>query len=117
MSHTPYHSAKTFDFKGLRIRELTPPDTTFASIAEILIPPGQGHRRARSTKSDKLYTCLSGEVIFELDDNEYSLVKGDVLTIPRTQWFAYKNMSTDSEALLFLIHVPPFDLNAEEFDA
>jgi mannose-6-phosphate isomerase-like protein (cupin superfamily) len=114
MSHRARSTADTFDFYGLTICELTPDAMTRASVAEILVPSGAAHPQARSVKSDKLYVGLSGTVDFDLEDGGVRLAAGDTLAIACGRWFAYAN-HTDEDARLLLVHVPPFDLDAEEF--
>ena len=114
MSHKERSTADVFDFYGLTICELTPGGMTRASVAEILVPPGAAHPQARSVRSDKLYVGLSGAVDFDLEDGPVRLAAGDTLAIACGHWFAYAN-HTDQDARLLLIHVPPFDLEAEEF--
>jgi mannose-6-phosphate isomerase-like protein (cupin superfamily) len=114
MTHTRYTAVTPFQFESLLVRELTPDGLSSASIAEITVPSGTGHRRARSAKCDKLYACLTGEILFWLDGREVRLLPHDVLSIPRNHWFAYRN-DHSGDARLLLMHVPPFDLAAEEF--
>ena len=114
MTHTRYTAIAPFRFESLLIRELTPDGSSSASVAEVTVPSGTGHRRARSAKCDKLYICLAGEILFRLDDRELRLLPNDVLSIRSNDWFAYANDSA-AEARLLLVHVPPFDLAAEEF--
>jgi mannose-6-phosphate isomerase-like protein (cupin superfamily) len=114
MAHICYEATAPFQFETLHIRELTPDDLSSASVAEITVPSGASHRRARSTKCDKLYVCLAGEIAFRLDDREIRLLPNDVLSIGRNHWFAYAN-EHPGDARLLLVHVPPFDLAAEEF--
>ncbi|MCY4438577.1 MAG: cupin domain-containing protein [Chloroflexi bacterium] len=111
---TDYDRAVPFDFDGLSIRELTPRSLQSASIATIDVPPGARHRTARSSSSEKLYVCLEGPLSFVVRDREIELGTLDVLHIPMNEWFSYYNES-GNPARLLLIHVPPFDLDSEEF--
>ncbi len=103
-----------FDFGGLKIRELTPSDLSEASIAEIEVAPGCSHPRARSIKSDKIYYCLQGAVSFRVEGQDVSLQNQDLLLIPKNEWFDYRNDNAETARLL-LLHIPPFDIEAEEF--
>lgn len=116
MTYTKSSAITPFSFGQLSIRELTPTSLQAASVAEIAIPPGARHGRARSTRSHKIYTCLEGVVEFELAGEQITFRPLDVLHIPTGQWFDYHNRSHASARLL-LVHVPPFDLGSEEFHA
>ena len=109
-----HDSAVPFYFDGLGIRELTPTSLKSASIATIDVPPGARHRTARSSRSEKLYVCLDGPLTFVVKDREIALDPLDVLHIPMREWFSYYNES-GKPAKLLLIHIPPFDLDSEEF--
>ena len=111
-----FESVAPFDFDGLCIRELTPAELQSASVAAIDVPPGAGHRRARSSQSDKLYVCVQGLISFAVQDREITLRPMDVLHVPKSEWFRYRNQG-DEPSRLLLIHVPPFDLASEEFKA
>jgi len=114
MAYKKYADSAPFDFKGLQIRELTPEDMKGASVAEIEVAVGVSHPRARSSKCDKLYVCIEGAVSFQVEGEPVALVPKDVLFIPKNTWFSYKNQTTETARLL-LVHVPGFDLEAEEF--
>ena len=103
-----------FDFGGLKIRELTPKSLSEASIAEIEVAPGCSHPRARSNKSDKIYFCLQGALSFRIEGQEVALQNQDLLLIPKNEWFDYRNDNADTAQLL-LVHLPPFEIEDEEF--
>ena len=73
MQHVSYKSIVPFDFQGLQIRELTPGGLQTASDAEIEVAADVRHRRARSTRSDKLYLCAGGTVSFRVEDTDIQL--------------------------------------------
>jgi mannose-6-phosphate isomerase-like protein (cupin superfamily) len=114
MSYINYRNVTPFDFMGLQIRELTPDDLVSASIAEIEIASGIRHETARSIKSDKLYICIEGEIVFHVENKRVKLEPRDLLLIRRGEWFNYQNNSNDISRVI-LIHIPPFDLESEEF--
>ena len=114
MTHIRYREAEPFDFQGLTIRELTPNGLDAASFAEIEVPPGASHQTARSIRSDKVYFCTQGTIQFRVAGRAIKLDTGDLLLIPKGDWFRYRN-DTDQTASLFLTHIPPFDLEYEEF--
>lgn len=114
MTHKVRTATEPFAFQDLTIWEMTPHTLDSASVAEIAVPAGGAHAKARSVKSDKLYVGLAGEVTFQVEEGEVRLLPGDTLAIPRGRWFAYANDSGQAARLL-LVHVPPFDLEAEEF--
>ena len=114
MTRIKYREAEPFDFRGLTIRELTPKGIDTASFAEIEVPPGASHQTARSIRSDKVYFCTLGTVLFQVAGGEFRLDTSDLLLIPKGAWFSYRN-DTNQIARLFLVHIPPFDLEYEEF--
>jgi len=85
-----------------------------ASIALVQAKPGAVHSRARSTRSDKYYYVLNGLVEFQVGQIAYWLTQGDLLIIPKGEWFSYRNSGPEMATLL-LVHTPPFQLEAEEF--
>lgn len=114
MSHIVYRNIIPFDFRGLQIRELAPKELKSVSVAEIQVPPGARHETARSTKCDKLYIGVEGTVLFRVENRASRLEPGDLLLIRKNEWFDYGN-DGDKTAKVILIHVPPFDLECEEF--
>ena len=114
MSHRKRNSVQPFRFGGLWISELTPAGLERASVAEVSVPPLESHARARSTRCEKLYVGLEGRVAFTLGERSIELAAGDTLAVPAGTWFAYENRG-DAAARMLLVHVPPFDPDAEEF--
>lgn len=114
MWHVMHSNVAPFDFRGLRIWDLTPENLDSASVAEVEVRPGSKHEMARSRKSDKLYICTEGTVSFHVKDEDIELAARDLLVIRKNEWFNYSN-DTGNTARLTLIHVPPFDLESEEF--
>ena len=114
MRHVSYRNLTPFNFNGLKIKELTPDDLTSASVAEVEINPGVKHETARSLKSDKIYICIEGEIKFRVESEYISMEPGDLLFIRRGEWFSYQN-DKGNVARAILIHVPPFDLESEQF--
>lgn len=112
--HIHQNEVAPFDFHGLAIIDYTRQFVDSASLAHIAVPPHVRHPTARSRRSDKLYYCLAGPVSFVVQDKEIGLAPSDLLVIARGEWFSYVN-ATDREARLLLVHVPSFDLAAEEF--
>ena len=114
MSLVAYRNVKPFDFRGLQIRELTPNGLLSASVAEVEIAPGAKHDTARSTKSDKLYICVEGDISFRIENKDVNLEPRDLLLIHKGEWFNYHNKG-NAVARVILIHIPPFDIESEEF--
>ncbi len=101
-------------FGELRIWDYAPAQTLSSSLALVQVKPGAAHGRARSARSDKYYYVLSGLVEFEVGEIEYWLGEGDLLVVPRGEWFNYRNGSGET-ATLVLFHTPPYSMEAEEF--
>ncbi len=114
MEYVSSKDVEPFDFGGLKIRELTPSELFEASIAEIEVAPGCSHKRARSNRSAKIYFCLQGAVSFRVEGQDVALENQDLLLIPKNEWFDYRNENTETARLL-LDHIPPFEIEAEEF--
>jgi mannose-6-phosphate isomerase-like protein (cupin superfamily) len=112
-NHVKYSGVTPFSFYGLTIRELSPTGYERLSVAEVIVPPGAVHPKARSTKSDKLYVCIEGTITFQFNGESLELTPTDVLLIPKTEWFSYRN-DAGTEAKLLLVHTPPFDMVHEE---
>jgi mannose-6-phosphate isomerase-like protein (cupin superfamily) len=112
--HIAHGDVPPFDFHGLRIVDYTRQLVPSASVAHIAVEPGVQHPTTRSTRSDKFYYCLAGPISFVVQDEAIVLGTGDVLVIAKNEWFSYTN-ATERDVRLLLIHVPCFDLAAEEF--
>ena len=114
MHHVKTKEVTPFDFEGLEIRDLIPGLLPSASVAHIEVPPGAAHATAKSTKNDKLYLCIAGKPTFEVNGKRIQLGPLDLLVIQRDEWFNYRN-ETDDTAVLFLVHVPPYDSDGDVF--
>jgi len=108
-------SVAQIDFDGLQIVDYTSEKETSSSFAEITILPGVRHRRAYSTRSDKYYYVVSGNVHFDIEEEPYELRPGDVCVILKGQRFSYSNGS-EEPAKVILVHTPAFDLESEVFE-
>ena len=62
----------------------------------------------------KIYFCLQGAVSFRIEGQDVALVNQDLLLIPKNEWFDYRNDQAETARLL-LIHIPSFEIEAEEF--
>lgn len=114
MKYVSSLSVTPVDFGGLGVRDLIPHFLASASVAHIEVAPGASHAAAKSTRSDKLYICFRGKPTFEVNGEQIQLSPLDLLVVQRNEWFSYRNAS-DDRVDLFLVHVPPFDLNSEVF--
>lgn len=103
-----------FAFGDLQIWDYKARCEGSASVALVQIKPGASHGQARSTRSDKYYYVLGGLVEFDVGEIIYWLTQGDLLVVPRGEWFDYRNHGPELATLL-LVHIPPFRLDAEEF--
>lgn len=114
MHYVRSKDAASFRFGDLRIRDLTVQLLSSASVAHVEVAPGVAHDTAKSTKSDKFYVYITGNVVFEVDAQRIELGPLDLLVVERDEWFAYRN-ECEHTATLLLVHVPPFDLEGEVF--
>ena len=99
-------------FNGLEVFDYTAGVDVSASLAIINVPPDARHPEAYSTKSDKYYYVLEGQIRFGLDRKRFDLVSGDMCLIRREQRFWYENSGT-TQARLLLVHTPGFDPQSE----
>ncbi len=51
---------------------------------------------------------------FRVEGQDVALDNQDLLLIPKNEWFDYRNDNAETARLL-LLHIPPFDIEAEEF--
>jgi mannose-6-phosphate isomerase-like protein (cupin superfamily) len=108
-------SVPPFDFEGLEIRDFTAQLDTSSSFAEIIVPAGARHARARSKRSDKYYYVLEGILQFTVQDRVVELGNGDLCIIRKGDRFSYENPS-EEVAKVLLVHTPNFDLSQEVFE-
>ena len=114
MHYVRNSDAASFRFGDLQVRDLTAQSLSSASVAHVEVAPGVAHDTAKSTKSDKFYVCIAGNVVFEVNTQRVELGPLDLLVVERDEWLAYRNES-EHTATLLLLHVPPFDLESEVF--
>ena len=114
MLHVKPDEVNNLDFRGLQVMDYTEGLSLSASIAEIEVPPGVSHAKAKSSRYDKYYFCTEGSIAFTCGGQPEQLNTRSLLVIPANSWFKYTN-ETGEVARLLLVHVPPFDLGAEVF--
>lgn len=108
-------SITPIDFDGLQILDYTAGLALSSSLAHIRVPPGVRHALSWSTRSDKTYYVLAGELWFEVEDAAGVLGAGDVCIVKKGQPFWYENRS-DGPVEMILLHTPSFKLEAEVFE-
>ncbi|MCL6430392.1 MAG: cupin domain-containing protein [Anaerolineae bacterium] len=108
--------AQPFAFGDLQIWRYDPGRGAGSSVALVQVKPGGVHGRARSTRSEQYCYVLSGLVEFEVGQITYWLTQGDLLIVPRGEWYDYRNTGPEVASLL-VIHTPSFRLEAEQFAA
>jgi mannose-6-phosphate isomerase-like protein (cupin superfamily) len=114
MHHVDNAVMPTHDWRGMTIRDLTPPGVAWqASFIEIDVPAGAVHPLARSRKCETFYYCDSGELEFEVNDRRFLVKPGDLVEIKANEWYAYHTSSTPARLLSF--NVPPYDASATEY--
>jgi len=99
----------------LRILDYTAKCNERSSFAIIKVPPNIGHQLSWSKRSDKFFYIVEGKIDFFINNNNYTLDKGDFCIIKKGDKFKYKN-NTNKVVSLVLIHTPNFDLNEEVFE-
>jgi quercetin dioxygenase-like cupin family protein len=114
MHHVDNAVMPTHDWRGLTIRDLTPPDADWqASFIEIDVPAGAVHPLARSTKCETFYYCDSGELEFEVSNQHFHVAPGDLVEIKSNEWYGYRG--TLEPARLLSFNVPPYEASATEY--
>ena len=93
MIHVKEANVTPFEFQGLEIRDFTGTLLDGASFAQIMVPQGAAHPKAKSTRSDKLYVGIDGVVLFSVEGKPVSLEPTDLLVIHKGEWFEYHNAS------------------------
>jgi mannose-6-phosphate isomerase-like protein (cupin superfamily) len=110
------HEAITpIKFDKLKITDYTSGQNNSSSFAEITVPVGVSHKLSWSTRSDKYYYVVRGNLSFAVDENSTDLSSGDVCIVPKGKRFSYTNTGSN-EALLILVHTPSFKLECERFE-
>ncbi|MFX0071171.1 MAG: cupin domain-containing protein [Candidatus Hermodarchaeota archaeon] len=108
------NSIKPIDFSGLEIYDYTAGLELQSSFALIQVLPNACHAESWSTRSDKYYYILRGEIQFTLEGEEFKLSEGDFCVVLKGKKFSYKNIQKNL-AQLILVHTPSFDLKFENF--
>ncbi|MBN1630178.1 MAG: cupin domain-containing protein [Thermoleophilia bacterium] len=103
------------DFDGLAIFDYTAERDFSSSFAEITVPAGVRHKASWSTRSDKYYYVIQGNVHFAVGEEQHVLSSGDVCIVPKGVRFWYRNDGPDP-AKVILVHTPSFDLACERFE-
>ena len=99
-------------FNGLEVFDYTAGVDASSSLALINVPLDARHPEAYSTKSDKYYYVLEGQIRFGLGSKRSELGPGDMCLVRREQRFWYENSGT-TDARLLLVHTPGFDPQSE----
>ncbi len=107
-------SVNPIDFSGLKIYDYSKGMDLKSSFAVIHVPPNQTHAKSWSTRSDKFYYIITGQIEFFLEGKDFTLSEGDFCVVSNGQRFAYKN-NNKITAVLILIHTPSFNINFERF--
>jgi len=108
------NSLKPIDFSGLKIYDFTEGLELSSSFAVIQMSPNSQHLESWSTRSDKHYYIINGEIQFILEEKEFNLSKGDFCVVKKGQHFSCKNIQKNI-ANLILIHTPNFNIKYEKF--
>ena len=103
------------DFDGLSIFDYTANRDEKSSFAVIHVSPDICHRLSWSKRSDKYYYVVDGKIDFMINNENFSLNKGDFCLIKKGEKFNYKNNSNEVVSLI-LVHTPNFILDEEVFE-
>jgi len=106
--------AAVHEWRGITIRELTPPgDGLPGSLVEIDVPAGVTHPVARSTMCATFYYCDRGELEFDSGGRQVRVSRGDLVVVGQGEWYSYRNDSAQPVRLLS-VNVPAYDASATE---
>src|SRR5580700_5567277 len=94
MQHVMGATATVHDWRGIAIKELTPPGAELpGSLVEVDVPAGVVHPTARSTKCGTFYYCVEGELSFEVGGRQFLVGPGDLVIVDADEWYSYRNHS------------------------
>jgi mannose-6-phosphate isomerase-like protein (cupin superfamily) len=115
MHYTSSKAAQEHEWRGITIRELTPPGAPWhGSLVEVDVPPGITHPEVRSTLCETYYYCCEGGTLqFRVGEREITLSGGDLIVIEPGEWFSYRNPAAQAARLLSF-NVPPYAAEATE---
>jgi len=101
-----------FESHGLKVADYGATAGCTASVAVVEVPSEGRHPFAYSSRCEKLYLVLDGEVRFIVDSVFYRPRAQDIVIVPKGAVFRYQNEG-DHAARMLLVHVPAFDPEAE----
>ena len=104
--------AKEFGFHGVTVADYGATAEGTASVAMVDVSPGRHHPFAYSSRCEKLYLVMAGEVRVIVDGVLYRPKVQDLVIVPKGKVFRYENEG-DGAARMLLAHVPAFDPEAE----
>lgn len=114
MQHITGSSAAVHEWRGITIRELTPPGADWSgSLVEVDVPASIRHPVARSMKCGTFYYCDYGELEFEVGAQKFLVSAGDLVVIEPGEWYSYRNDSA-SQVRLLSFNVPAYDPSGTE---
>jgi quercetin dioxygenase-like cupin family protein len=65
-----------------------------------IFPPGSRHEWHRHENAEEIQYLISGEGIILDDDEEITVVPGDVVYTPKNRWHGFRNTSDTEDAVL-----------------
>lgn len=105
MQITHHRNTAAYQFANLWLRELSPEAMQTGSIAEVTLPIGVERPSRRSSKIDRVYVGLAGEVEFTVEGESARVGAGDVIHIAENEEYGYFNGGQE-EARLLLFRAP-----------
>lgn len=103
--------ATAFSWDGLKGRSYSATED-FAGASGALFEVTGSHGRVKTTHSDRVYLILDGEGEFDVNGEIFSVVKTDMVIVPKNTPYDYKAMN-GSILKMFLVHTPAFDPSKE----
>lgn len=96
---------------GAEVHELINPKNTKIkrlSIARGTLNSSQAAKPHYHKKSEEIYYILDGIGRIKLNDNEFDIITGDVIFVPKKMVHCLKNLSQREELRVLAIESPPY---------
>jgi len=105
-------NATEFGWSGIKAKAISSKDDFPGASAAYFEVTGS-HGRVKTECSDRIYLVLEGTGEFDVDGKIVSVIKDDVVIVPKNTPYDYK--ATDGTTLkLYLVHTPAYDKKFEK---
>ena len=109
-------NSEIVELPGFQVNDYGNGTDLSSSLAHVEVDPGARHPKTRSSRSDRYFYMLSGQLSGATDvQGAVALKAGDLWSVPCGEQWWYENTS-DEPAVFVLCHTPALHLDAEEFE-